>query len=332
MHTDTQADSERPERELTQSRRRRRGVVAAAGVASAVALGFVLWNPTSSPPSTGPAGQPSEAEAPTTPYFLDLSTDEQTPLPEELVPEATLEVGLAYSPDGTAVALDCSVATPCAGPDGLRVVSADGSVTRIPVPSEFNAQSLAWSRDSTRLLYRLTRSSTDLGDLFVYDFAKADSTKIADLGLDSVYWVDLRAEFSPNGQTVVFHRPRNATPASKLDVWTVPVTGGEPTLVFRNAAQPEFLPDGTRIAFVRPGSTALTGRVVAVAAPGEPPQALFETPEELVDYQLSPDATRALTSGENGMHLVDLATGELSDLTFSAQWAGNDILLVTPDQ
>jgi hypothetical protein len=104
--------------------------------------------------------------------------------------------------------------------------------------------------------------------------------------------------------------------------------------VIRHAAQPEFLPDGRRIAFVQPGNSALTGRVVAVAVPGEPPEPLFEMPGELIDYQLSPDGTHALTSGDDGVQLVDVGTGEASDLDApadsSAQWAGNDNLLVTP--
>lgn len=332
MQIDTPAASARLERELTRSRRRRGTAVAvASGAAAAAVLGVVLWNQTNGPTATGPADQPSvtEATATATPYFLDLSTDARTPLSEELVPPATPGLGGTYSHDGTAVALECAPGI-CAGRNQLDLVSADGSVTEVPVPSDSSASVLAWSRDGTKLVYRQSASSRDLGDLFVYDLDEAVSTQVTDLGLGDVYWVDMRADFSPDGDTVIFHRPRTAEQGTRLDVWTVPVTGGEPTLVIRDAAQPEFLSDGRRIAFVQPGSTPLTGSVVAVLATGGKPQPLFEMPDEVIDFQLSPDGTRALTSGD-GAKMVDLGTGEMSDLDANAQWAGNDRILVVPE-
>lgn len=337
MQIDTPVASARLERELTRSRRRRGTAVAvASGAAAAAALGIVLWNQSNDPTATGPADQPSVTEATTTstPYFLDLSTDAQTPLPDELVPPATPGLRSTYSHDGTAVALE-SVALecgtgPCAVRNQLDLVSADGSVTEVPVPSKSSASVLAWSRDGTKLVYRQSASSRDLGDLFVYDLDEAVSTQVTDLGLGEVYWVDMRADFSPDGDTVIFHRPRTAVQGTRLDVWTVPVTGGEPTLVIRDAAQPEYLPDGRRIAFVQPESTPLTGPVVAVLATGDKPQPLFESSEEIVDFQLSPDGTRALTSGDE-MRMVDIGTGEVSDLGLNAQWAGNDRLLMVPE-
>jgi hypothetical protein len=223
MQIDTPAASGRLERGLTQSKRRRRAAVAAAGVAAAVALGFVLWSRTDTPASIPPTDQPRDTETPAAPYFLDLSTGAQTPVPEQLVPDTAPGLVGTYSQDGTAVALECAAGT-CSGHGKLEVVSADGSVTTVPVSSDSVASVLAWSRDGTKLVYR--QAAIGLGDLFVYDLDHAVSTQLTDLGLGDVYWVDIRAEFSPDGETVVFHRPRNETASSRLDVWTVPVTGG----------------------------------------------------------------------------------------------------------
>ena len=107
------------------------------------------------------------------------------------------------------------------------------------------------------------------------------------------------------------------------------MTGGEPTLVQRDAAQPKYMADG-QIAFVRPGSNSLVGRVIDVAIAGGSPHTLVELPEEVVDWQLSPDDKRVLTSLADGPVLIDVATGEASDLDFGGQWAGNDRLIVEP--
>jgi dipeptidyl aminopeptidase/acylaminoacyl peptidase len=331
MQIDTRGASQRLERELSRTKRRR-AVVAAFGAAAAVVLGFVLWNSTSSSPPSVPAQPPSSADGSDAPYFLDISTNVQTPLPKELVPQSAQDLSLTYSQDGMAVAVACEPFQTCSGRNKLEVVRPGGRLTVIPVPSDRIVWTHAWSRDGSMLLYRLTRTTTDLGELFVYDLDRAASTQIADLGRQSVYWIDLRGEFSPDGQTVIFHRPRDKGQASPLDVWTVPVTGGEPTLVFRDAAQPEFLPDGRRIAFVQPDSTSLVGRVVASAAPGDSSKPLFEVPEDIVSFHLSPDGKRALV---NGSRLVDIATSEVSELACapcSGQWAGNGRLLVTPER
>lgn len=329
MEVDTNRAAGRLERELTKSNRRRIFTVAAAAgaVAATVVVGLVLWNQTDSPPAPGPSDRGNDSDASEAPYFLDLSSGETTPLPEGLVPDSTLGLRHSYAPDGTQVALECPVVA-CSGHDRLEVVHADGTVTVVPVPDGLDATTLAWSRDGSKLVYRLHRGA-DLGDLYVSDLTDGDSTKVAELGLEVAYWIDLRADFSPDGETVVFHRPRTASSATKLDLWTVPASGGEPTLVQRNAAQPKYMADG-QIAFVRPGSNSLVGRVIDVAIAGGSPHTLVELPEEVVDWQLSPDDKRLLTSLSDGPVLIDVATGEASDLDFGGQWAGNDRLIVEP--
>ena len=327
MQVDTNSAAARLERELTKSNRRQTFTAAAGAVAATVVVGLVLWNQTDSPPAPGPSDRGNSTDTSEAPYFLDLSSGETTPLPETLVPDPAPGLRRSYAPDGTQVALECP-AVGCSGYDRLTVVRADGTVTVVTVPDGLDATPLAWSRDGSNLVYRLHRGA-DLGDLYLADLTDGDSIKVAELGLEVAYWVDLRADFSPDGETVVFHRPRTASLDSKLDLWTVPATGGEPTLVRRDAAQPKYMADG-RIAFVRPGSDSLVGRVIAVATAGGSPRTLVELPEEVVDWQLSPDDKRVLTSLADGPVLIEVATGEVSDLDVGGQWAGNDTLIVEP--
>lgn len=340
MQVDINSGAERLEREITQSDRRRRSTVAAAGIAAAaVVIGLVLWRQSDNPPDPVPSDGGSDSDAAGAPYFLDLSTGETTPLPEALLPDGTPGLYASdYAPDGTQVALKCVPGATCEGHGRLEVGRADGTVIGVPIPDEHQATILSWSGDGTKLLYRLYRGEIGeiggIGDLHVYDLAQGTGGKVAELGPDDAYWVDVRADFSPDGETVVFHRPRDASSASKLDLWTVPATGGEPTLVRRHAAQPRYLGDG-RIAFVQPGSNSLVGRVIAAADAGDPqnsaPRTLVELPENVVDWYPSPDSTRALVSLDEGLGLVEIATGRLADLAdVGGSWAGNDRLIVEP--
>ena len=328
MQVDTNGAVERLERELSQPNQRRRFTVAAGVVAAAMVAGLVLWNQPDDRPAPAPSDRGNPTNGSSAPYFLDLSSGEKTPLPEALLPDPASERDPIYSPDATLMALHCPDGV-CTDGEGLEIAHADGTTTVVPIRSGFTATTLAWSRDGTQLVYRLHLGGL-LGDLYVYDLSQGRSTKVTDFEFGNAHWVDLRADFSPDGETVVFHRPRDASPTSKLDVWTVPATGGQPTLVRRNAAQPKYLTDG-RIAFVQPGSNSLLGRVIAIATTTGPPQTLVELPQEVVDWQPSPNGTRALLSLDDHRGLVEIATGEMSDLgDVNGQWAGNDTLLVDP--
>ena len=335
MRIDTATASRRLDGELRHASRRRR-VGVAAGIASAAALGILVWNfQTDGRQVPSPAEPPNNTGTPQAPYLFDLATREQTPLPDTLLVEPELDA--TYSRDATMVAINCP-AMSCPGHGKLEIADADGgTVTDIPVPEESRAITHAWSLDGTMLLYSLVEGDRDLGDLFVYDLDRGVSTQLTDLGLESVYWVDLRADFTADGESVLFHRPRDATQDTRLDVWTVPVTGGEPQRVLRDAAQPEALNPPGRIAFVQPEEgSPLTGQLVAWAqSGGPPPQTLFEVPFKVLDFQLSPDGTRALVTDGDSRIMVEVTTGDVIPVPApgfadGAQWVGNDSLLVTP--
>ena len=64
-------------------------------------------------------------------------------------------------------------------------------------------------------------------------------TRVTDLGLGSTrgLWY-LAPIFSHDGRSVIFQLPRDPSSGTNWDLWSVPVTGGAPTQLVRNAAQP----------------------------------------------------------------------------------------------
>jgi Tol biopolymer transport system component len=110
----------------------------------------------------------------------------------------------------------------------------------------------------------------DVGNLFVHDLSSGRRTQLTDLEISRAYRWYLSPSFSPDGRNLTFHLPRSRSETTKWDAWSVPATGGEPTLVMRNAAFPMYIADGKWIAFVVPAASDFAGHTVRVArADGE---------------------------------------------------------------
>jgi Tol biopolymer transport system component len=85
----------------------------------------------------------------------------------------------------------------------------------------------------------------DTGRLMVTDLRSGTSTTVADFGgVEKNRWW-LAPAFSADGERVLFQLARDATDESPFDVWSLPVTGGDPELVARDAALPIPLRDGS---------------------------------------------------------------------------------------
>ena len=119
------------------------------------------------------------------------------------------------------------------------------------------------------------------------------------------------AGFSPDGEQVVYDlaRPPGIWPSSPTDVWSVPVTGGAPSRLFRDAGHPAYLADG-RVAFLRDDADILA------AEPGEQPRSLLESDGFLV----SPDGTRIAYAVGDDLKVLDTVSGESSDLGKAGDW------------
>jgi dipeptidyl aminopeptidase/acylaminoacyl peptidase len=136
---------------------------------------------------------------------------------------------------------------------------------------------------------------------------------------------DAALAFSPDGREVAFVSKRGTKDSemwtTNHDIWTVPVTGGEPTRVTSNPAadmQPVFSRDGKSIlvrAQRRPGFEADRWYLDVYDRSTGERRTVFESPDLPVeDFQLSPDgATVWFSSTSRGavnLYRVPLAGGE----------------------
>jgi Tol biopolymer transport system component len=288
------------------------------------------------PMTSSPTPTPS-TEAPQTttarPFFLDLRTGHTTPLPAILVADETparVYVNYSVSPDGTQLAYNAAFSFASTGADLMRVGSLDGtSVRTLRVPDRLNGYLPRWSPDGTTLVYQLREGGTnDVGNVFLEDVSTGRRAQLTHLTLSTAGWWFLAARFSPDGESVVFHLPR--VPLPKWDMWSVPVTGGEPTLVLRNAAFGQYFPDGKTIAFVEsPGGTS-----IQIADPQGARWTLVraESPDGIWWPEISPGGSRIAYRDGGSIYVVRVSTGESSKVADgdNAVWLDDDTLIVSP--
>jgi hypothetical protein len=318
------------EQEQRQRKSTRNKKLGAFAVAAAIALvaAVVVITSTGDDTKVVPATSPSKVitTPPTGAFFLDLSTGEVTPLPDNLADAFIYSV----SPDGTRIFTnEC-----CSGLDVAMVANIDGTDAReIDSAKGLEYYGGNFSPDGTKLIYQ-ERSGVgiDVGNLFVEDLDSGKRTKVTDIKLQSAYWWFLSPTFSPDGQKVVFQLPRSSSEITKWDVWSVPLTGGEPALVLRNAAQPIYAPDGSG-AFIEPASNSFFGpRIMLTTADG--PQMLVEAKESIDFPTFSPDSGRIAYGDGGSIYVVDVSTGESSKVADGGQaaWVDDSTLIVRPDE
>ena len=272
-------------------------------------------------------------------FFLDLATGMQTPLPSTSVEDARVRFDgghyYAVSPDGSRIYWEN---TCCSAADVAAVARSDGSQgRRLDPKGRINYYAGGWSPDSTKMVYQRRDGSGDdgpFGDLVVEDMVSGRKTRI-DLGLRSQSpesgWWYLAPTFSPDGRKVIFQLPRGPDLRTKWDLWSVPLTGGKPTLLVRNAAQ-ATTSEGPIWAFVRPREDFFDGTRLVIATPdGFRP--LVEALSGIFEPKMSPDGSRIAYQDGDSIWVVDVSTGEASEVAVGrmAAWLDDDTLIVAPD-
>jgi dipeptidyl aminopeptidase/acylaminoacyl peptidase len=321
-------------------RKRRNGRIAegALGLLLFVALAALLLvgmrfdrqQPMTNTPTPTSSIGPSETT--TRPYFLDLRTGDTAPLPENLLADqspAPVYVTYSVSPDGTRLAYSASFAFGSTDADVMRVGTIDGTTTRtLHVPDGRNGYLPRWSPDGKTLVFQLREGGTsDVGNIFLEDVSTGLRTQLTHLDMSTTSWF-LSARFTPDGRSVVFHQPR--LPLAKWDMWSVPVTGGKPTLVLRDAAFGQYFPDGKTVAFVdSPG-----GDSIQIADPDGSRRTLVRanTTYGIWWPEISPDGSRIAYQDGGSIYVVRVSTGESSKVADgdNATWLDDDTLIVSP--
>jgi dipeptidyl aminopeptidase/acylaminoacyl peptidase len=316
------------------SRNKRIGTFAVAATLGLVAVVLVVIS-RNGPSTGGPAGGPDPMrEADPSPvqgaaellYLLDLETGEATALPETIVGGS-----LYYtSPDRTMFVINHC----CGTPNPISVANVDGTGVRQITPDGIDGFGARWSPDGSMLVYQQREGwGNAIGNIFVIDVATGEATQVTDLDPASYGAWSMHPSFSPDGQTIVFHVPRGPEDGSRMrwDVWSVPVAGGDPALVVRNAASGVYAPDGETLAYVVPSSDSSPARLMLANADGSDPRVLVEG-DGIEWPRWSPDGTRIAYSDNDGDHIIDVATGETSTVAAGGvlDWFGDDTLLIRP--
>jgi dipeptidyl aminopeptidase/acylaminoacyl peptidase len=314
---------------------RRRKASALALVAVLVVVGVVVGISTL---RSGDEGKvtPGSGSAPTptatlpefsVPSLVDLQTGGVTPLPQSILG------GSLYftSPDRTMFVINSC----CSTPNPISVANVDGTGVRQITPDGIDGFTARWSPDGSMLVYQQRDGGTDeIGNLFVVDVATGDATQITDLDPENYGLWALHPSFSPDGETIIFHLPRGPKGyvSTRWDLWSVPVTGGEPTLVVHNASMGVYGPDGGTLAYLdSPNGDWTSSRLMLADVDGSDPR-LIVRGNRIEFPRWSPDGTRIAYSDADGIHVVDVSTGAASLVAegASCDWFGDDTLVVVP--
>lgn len=327
------------ERRQNRSRRNRKlgGFAVAAAIVPIVVVIAAIVSRDSSLVPADDSIVPAPIETPIL-YTLDLESGEVTALPAALRGQVLYDV----SPDGTQITFDSDADVD----SKIVVANMDGSDERTFSESGLEVRGPRWSADGSMIVYLAFPSDSGPGrqgpgNLFVLDVATGRSTQITDFPEDPVMFGSFLAPaFSADGALVYYQYPRGTSRVR--DLWSVPVTGGKPTLVRKVAAYGEVSPDDTQIAYLRIDPfSEFAGESIKVVGndPEEQPRTLVEG-ASIKWPRWSPDGSRIAYADLGvfgdpadpgpGIYVVDVASGEtvrVGDGMF-AEWLNDHTLVV----
>ena len=247
------------------------------------------------------------------------------------LPAKTATAGDFYvvSPDHTKVAYNrcCGWGTP------VVMANLDGTHAHKVSAAGLDGVGEQWSPDSSLLVYQQRDGSTNhLGNLFVQNLATDQRTRVTNLDQKQDWgWWFTFPSFSPNGRSVLFQRPvgRPNDNNRNWDLWSVPVTGGKPTLVQRNAAWGGYSPNGKWLAYLSPisGRDFTGSRLWIKTVGGGAPRAVARG--SLLWPRWSPDGARIAYTDGSEIYVMDAATGSTKKVVHGDQpeWLDDHTLI-----
>ena len=328
IEPDVDAWREQERHQRRSSRNKRIGAFAVAAAIGLVAVVLVVVNrPGTETTTPGDDESPRRVPQISTASLVELPTGTVTSLPE------TIRGGRLYSasPDRTMFVYSLC----CSSPNPVFVANADGTGVRPLTPQGVDGFGARWSPDGSTVVYQRRDGATlELGNLVVVDVSSGETTQITNLEPASHGWWFMAPSFSPDGQTIIFHMPRGRQGAdTRWDVWSVPVTGGEPTLIVPDASMGVYSPEGEHLAYLdSPRGIWSSSTLMIADANGGNPRVLVRG-HKIDVPRWSPDGTRIVYTDEGRDYVVDVATGETSLVAEGAQadWFDEDTLVIVPE-
>jgi Tol biopolymer transport system component len=316
--------------EFRQRRRTRNRKLGAYAVVAAmvVVAGFAIVSQQDGGDGRQPAGTTDATSAPaesaTTHSYLDITTEQNSPVPIALGGARLMEV----SPNGQAV----TYGTCCNGADDqASVESLDGSGTENITPAGLSGYAPTWIDDETVLLQVRPGETERLGDLHVVDLTTGEATMVVDLPDEwNGAWIVV-SDVSPDGTTVLYHLPRMKGEAETWDLWTAPLAGGDPTLLRKNAGYAQYAADGSIVFLDHP--IPFHGEAIWIMdGDGSNARPLVEHPRDVLTWpRVSPDGTKVVYGHDGEVEWVDIESGAVTatgQLNEEPAWYGNDKLIV----
>jgi Tol biopolymer transport system component len=308
-------EQERRQRRVT--RNRKIGAIALSAALAVVAAWFALSGSDvtgQGKESNKVAGQPAALPSEQGVYLFDLETGKAAHV-AGIVPPGFESPGIAVSPDGTMVAYRGR------DPERNRVIyvaNVDGTNIRPLEETSATAPDTVapqFSPDGSQIAYQGKGYGTWTGDIFLVDVATGETTRLTHLEpVASDLWY-MGPTFSRDGQTVFFTRPNNDYVHRTWSLWSVPASGGKPTLVLRDAIGGRISPDGRTIVYFKykpSPENSFLGEMWLANTEGTDARHLASG--DVFSARWSPDGTKiAYTDqGRGGAYVVDVTTGEIS--------------------
>lgn len=143
-------------------------------------------------------------------------------------------------------------------------------------------------------------------------------------------WWFMFPSFAPDGDSILFHMPRRGDENDLIwDIWSVPVAGGEPTIVRRNAGWGDYSPDGRALAYVSQMGRDFTGDTLSiVSVEGGTPTPVAEG--KIVWPRWSPDGTQISFQNGGSIFVLNVASGSTTMIApgLNAEWADDHTLII----
>lgn len=326
MEPDQDSWRQQEERHHRDVRRRKFGALAVAAAVGVVATIGIVWSLDGEDGADGTT--PATVGTDTTDlgsasYQVDLPSGPMT------VVQAPYARGVGdVSPDGTRIANAGHkvVVTDLEG-DNVRAFDS----TRVDAPQ--GAEAPRWSPDGRTIVYQVDGPNEKIGNLFALDVSSEKVTQLTDLEqISSGLWY-MAPSYSPDGRSILFTSPSTGKDGRQVwHLWSIPSSGGEPTIVLRDAGFGEYSPDGSTIVFTTVSEDSEhEGGVWIANADGSDRQQLVAG--QTVFPRWSPDGTRIAYGhdGENRTYVLDVATGETTSVAGVStwpEWVDDDTLMI----